>query len=295
MVKNRPIKVLMFYDLKGWAWWHRINNIGKNQPGDITIDSLPSTADFNHNLYDFILVFDFFLTKIILQVPPEKLIIGCSCPKIMKEFLNAIGFFKPLAGLVNNLEMYNSSRDLYKIFYCPNGVDVNQFKPKINKINNLTACWVGNARHFADKGLNHIKQVCIEAEVSLITYDRSDKQYALLLPHIELRDKIYYKSDFYICFSEYEGTPNPALEALSCGLPVITTNVGNMPEIIVNGVNGFISDRNETSLLNAILELKKSNIQAMSVNARNSILNGWSWETQANNYTDMFRVLMREK
>jgi glycosyltransferase involved in cell wall biosynthesis len=292
---NRTIRVLMFYDLKGWAWWHRINNIAKNQPGDITIDALQINADFNHHLYDFIIIFDSFLTRIISKVPGEKLIIGCSCPKIMKEFLNALFIFKPLAGLVNNQEMYYSSRDFYKIFYCPNGVDADLFKPKINKINSLTACWVGNSRHFGDKGLDNIRHVCNEAKIPLITFDRSNNQNGLLLPHIELRDKVYYKSSFYICFSEYEGTPNPALEALSCGLPVISTKVGNMPEIIEDGVNGFFSDRNENSLFNALMELKKSDIRYMSVNARNSILNGWTWHNRAKNYTNMLRLLKHNR
>ena len=64
-VNNNPIKVLMFYDIKGWAWWHRINNIAKNQPDDIVIDSLPFNAEFNHQLYDFIVIFDSFITNII--------------------------------------------------------------------------------------------------------------------------------------------------------------------------------------------------------------------------------------
>lgn len=290
---NRTIKILMFYDLKEWAWWHRINNIAKNQPVDIIIDSLPVSADFNHQLYDFILIFDSFLTKIIFKVPREKLIIGCSCPRIIKDFLNTLFLFKPLAGLVNNQEMYNSTKDFYKIFYCPNGVDADLFKPKTGKINNLTASWVGNSRHFADKGLDHIRHVCKRAKIPLITYDRSDNQNGMLLSHIELRDKIYLKSDIYICFSEYEGTPNPALEALSCGLPVISTKVGNMPEIIVDGFNGFFSERDENSLFNAIMELKKSDFRDLSVNARNSILYGWTWKNQAKNYTNMFRLLKR--
>jgi glycosyltransferase involved in cell wall biosynthesis len=288
---NPPLKVLMFYDLKGWAWWHRINNIAKNQPDDIIIDSLPTNADFDHQLYDFILVFDSFLLKIILKVPPDKLIIGCSCPKIMEQFLNALLLFKPLAGLVNSQEMYNSTKDYYKIFYCPNGVDERLFTPGINKGNSLTACWVGNSKHFAGKGLDIIRQVCNKVRIPLITYDRSDNKDGLIMSQVELREKVYCKSDFYICYSEYEGTPNPALEALSCGLPVITTKVGNMPEIIVDGENGFLLERNENSLVEAIEELKKSSIKEMSVNARNSILNGWTWKTQAENYTNMFRLL----
>jgi len=29
----------------------------------------------------------------------------------------------------------------------------------------------------------------------------------------------------------------------------------------------------------------------MSINARDSILNGWTWKSQSKNYTDMFRSL----
>ena len=208
----------------------------------------------------------------------------------MKEFLNALLVFKPAAGLVNNKEMYNAAKDFYKIFYCPNGVDEELFKPGSAKNNNLTACWVGNSRHIVDKGLDSIRRICNKAEISLITYDRNERN-GIIISQVELRDQIYYKANFFICFSDYEGTPNPALEALSCGLPVITTRVGNMPELIVEGANGFFSDRNETSLFNAIQEIKKSDIQVMSVNARNSILNGWTWKSRVKNYTNMFRLL----
>jgi len=89
----------------------------------------------------------------------------------------------------------------------------------------------------------------------------------------------------------YEGTPNPALEALSCGLPVITTRVGNMSEIIIDGFNGYFTDRDEASLFEAIYRLKNSDLHEMSLNARNSILNVWTWKSQSKNYTDMFRSL----
>ena len=42
----------------------------------------------------------------------------------------------------------------------------------------------------------------------------------------------YNKISCLICFSESEGTPNPVLESLSCGTNVISSYVGNVPEII---------------------------------------------------------------
>ena len=44
----------------------------------------------------------------------------------------------------------------------------------------------------------------------------------------------YSHIDVLICASESEGTPNPVLEALACGVPVISTHVG-IPVIASGG------------------------------------------------------------
>jgi hypothetical protein len=281
------MKILAFYDLKGWAWWSRINNIAKHQPSDIQIDSMKIGSSFDHTNYDLIMVFDSSLTDIISKVPGHKLLLGCSCPKKLDGFIKTMESYKPFAGFVNNAAMYKQSRDHFQnIHLCPNGVDETLFTPAKKMPEKLTACWVGNSKHYAGKGFDEIKQVCKKAGIDLVSYNLSDNK--ILLPQIELRNMVYHKSGFYVCFSEYEGTPNPALEALSCGLPVITTRVGNMPEIIIDDVNGFLINRNEDALLKCFLKLKKSGLKEMSLNTRKSILNGWTWRDQAINYTRMF-------
>lgn len=54
--------------------------------------------------------------------------------------------------------------------------------------------------------------------------------------------KYYQLSDIFCLPSHWEGLANALLEAMATGLPVITTNVSGHPEVITDGVNGFMID-----------------------------------------------------
>ena len=57
----------------------------------------------------------------------------------------------------------------------------------------------------------------------------------------EQMDEILSIADLFILPSEYESFGLPALEAMACGVPVISTNVGGLPEINIEGTTGFLS------------------------------------------------------
>lgn len=56
-------------------------------------------------------------------------------------------------------------------------------------------------------------------------------------------------SDIFIMSSDWEGLPLTVLEAMSTGLPIISTNVGGVPDICKSGENGFLVDPKKPNLL----------------------------------------------
>jgi N-acetyl-alpha-D-glucosaminyl L-malate synthase BshA len=58
----------------------------------------------------------------------------------------------------------------------------------------------------------------------------------------EEMEEILAISDLFLLPSEYESFGLVALEAMAAEVPVISTNVGGLPEINIDGVTGFLSD-----------------------------------------------------
>lgn len=70
------------------------------------------------------------------------------------------------------------------------------------------------------------------------------------------REEYLNKVDMYILPSYDEGLPMSVLEAMSYSLPVITTNVGGIPELIEDGTNGIlINPGDREALEKAILKI----------------------------------------
>ncbi len=58
----------------------------------------------------------------------------------------------------------------------------------------------------------------------------------------EQMDEILSIADLFLLPSQYESFGLAALEAMACGVPVISTNAGGLPEINIQGKTGFLSD-----------------------------------------------------
>ncbi len=100
------------------------------------------------------------------------------------------------------------------------------------------------------------------------------------------------KADAFILFSNHENLPCVIIEALCCGLPVISTNVGGIPEII-NESNGIlINNEDEDALCNAMKLLysnyKSYNRMAIAKNAQEK----FSYTTVSKQITEVYSKII---
>jgi len=67
---------------------------------------------------------------------------------------------------------------------------------------------------------------------------------------------LYSAFDVFLLTSRFEGGPCTVFEAMACETPVVSTRVGAVPDLIVDGVNGYSAEPNDDeSLLSAIVAL----------------------------------------
>ena len=286
---NRPLKIITFYDVKGWAWWYRSHQIQKNLSSRFQLDIIPKTEKYDPLAYDLVMIFDFFMlsqTGFVVP-PPDRLLVGCSNSRLMNDMITVVEQGPCLAGFVNNFHDYRKVIGKQNFFCCQNGVDTELYYPAVQPPKNFKACWVGSTNSMCNKGIDLVQQACAQTGTELITVAVNPRDNNLMSPE-QLREYVYQQASVLVCASEFEGTPNPALEALACGLPVISTRVGNMPELIREGYNGILVDRTVDDIANALITIKAQDWSSLSRNSRNSVEDGWTWKQQTKKYEEMF-------
>ena len=235
------------YDAVFWLFWYHAISLGPRLQG-----------------------FDFRKSAVLVSSH-----VGWQKRGISKSELNKI--LSSFPGVGASSQKLLEEIDIEGSIQIPHGVDRSRFRfRRMRKSSILTLMWVGNPEigHHGDlKGFNSIIRPVVSeldsTKVKLISATPEN-----LVPY-EMMPDFYSRGDILLVTSESEGNPMPVIESMHTGRPVISTDVGVVPELVRNGKNGWIIERNRSSLQNAIEEAMKSRtrLAMMGISAKKSVWN----------------------
>ena len=115
-----------------------------------------------------------------------------------------------------------------------------------------------------------------------------------------LRDNVFNllaDCDFFVLPSDYEGCPLTVLEAMAAGKPVVATRVGGIPELIDDGLTGFlVPPHDPEALARAILRLAKNHelCKSMGQAGQRKALKKFDISQAARGYETLYLKLLKK-
>jgi glycosyltransferase involved in cell wall biosynthesis len=209
----------------------------------------------------------------------------------------------------SNLALKNAN-SIYKrnwnMVYLPNQVDLEIFKPIKNVSDNRSFIIITVGTVWRPKRIDRVIMVAdylrknydidVKFEIigdgeqlnEMVELAKSRGLYGNMVIFKPRSENIlveYQNSNALLLVSDHEGTPNVVLEALACGLPVIATAVGDVPELVIDGSTGFIHQPEDISgMASSIIKLVKDPLLCQEIGkaGRELVKNKYSAQTLRN-------------
>lgn len=197
--------------------------------------------------------------------------------------------------------MINEGVSAEKIIVNHPGVDLSHFFPHPKEDNIFRIIFCGGINPL--KGLHYLLQAFFELDLPKseliiigggLANAQRDKNYNALLqryyrnnikfigtfPQHDLQ-KIYARGSLFVLPSLADGFAMVIPQALTCGLPVITTTMTGASELIQNGFNGYVIEPSNLETLKEHISYCYENpehLADMSCNAIQSVKDNFSWD-----------------
>jgi glycosyltransferase involved in cell wall biosynthesis len=110
-------------------------------------------------------------------------------------------------------------------------------------------------------------------------------------------NEIYQGIDFLVLPSLTEGMPNVVLEAFAFSKPVVATAVGGVPEVVSDGINGFLVPKENSAQLAAAIEKLSRDAQLrlkMGEAGQRAVQEQFSFENQTGKLIKIYNLFLKD-
>lgn len=316
--------VLIIADVPDWAWERKAKAYERWLSDEFEISIAYQTQQLpDLSRFDLVHLFEVSQIGLVVERFPEtrpfKLVAGLTAnvwrtwgALRMQQWVRRVD---ALHG--NSLLIYHDLKQFHdQVYYTPNGVDPQFFRRIHNQPSRVIFGHVGKPN--PRKGGHLIIEAARKAKVECRIVMRTSK---VAMSAEDMRSW-YQGVSVMVCASNMDGTPNPMLEGAATECAVLSTPIGNMPEFIKDGYNGFllkeslpyhgpepeggwsreimIQDAEQTDRLReALIERMRYfadhvvETQLLGKQARLAILADWTWERQTKHVAEMWRAVLR--
>jgi glycosyltransferase involved in cell wall biosynthesis len=169
--------------------------------------------------------------------------------------------------------------------YLPAPLDIEKFNkiPHVKKIENQIV-YVG--RDSFEKGTDILRSIEPKIKGNIV--------YCTNISWIEAMKNLK-ASSILVIPSRMESLPQSIKEAFFLKIPVVATNIGDIPEVVKNNETGILVPSNDPqSLLKAINSLleDKENASKMAEHAHEFIIKNFTWEKLLSKYINFYKNLI---
>lgn len=287
------VKILILvkdYDLIHFFWRGHINDM-RNSFFSWYIEEIGSTKEKFEKEY---LNYNKITTAVYdhLFIDEEKEISDYIFSKIKNYYVSSNKLFD----IYNNLDLENKPKCV-----ITDGTDLDKFYPinleRFENIGNrkLRIGWVGNSKWSNKKedvkGLRTILDPVVKELINEgynIEANYADSQVKMI--PIDKMVNYYSTVDIFVCSSKNEGTPNPILESMACGIPIISTDVGIVKDALGKKQKKYIlKNRSKKDLKEMLIELINNKNMLKELSEENlRRVNNWTWDKKAKDFKKFF-------
>ncbi len=286
--------VLIIIDQFGWAFDFISRGIVKHSTAYEYEVKKFNEVDSGDNRFDLIYVFNYPTWDAVggrrMWLEKVRKCIGVRTTPPDQRTLEEAPLF-PAVGC-NSLKTYNLLKEVYpdadNIYFTPNGVDVDIFHPTPRSGETFKLGWAGSAERPC-KRVHLARQLDYPVRVMCQRWGKYFTKGASREP----MQRFYSNIDCLVHTSNVEGMTSVAIEAAACGLPIVSTDVGDMAQLVE--AEWLVPVEPEDIVvreMNKRLETLKNDVDLrhrVGERNRREILESWDWRHRVVGYEDMFR------